>query len=301
MTTETRRCGFVAVLGAPNVGKSTLTNSLVGAKVSIVSPKVQTTRARVTAIAMAGQTQLIFVDTPGIFERPKQRLERAMVAAAWGGIEDAEFLLFMLDCERGRDRDSAAILDRLQNTTATMVLVLNKIDLINRAQLLALSAKLNKSGRFAATFMISAHSGDGVGDLKAYLAAAAPEGPWHYPADQLADMPERLLAAEVTREKIFHQLHQELPYAITVETESWKQQKDGSLRIEQVVYVRRPTQKAIVLGHGGRRIKQIGQEARLDLEEMLETKVHLFLFVKVRQNWTDDPERYREMGLDYQP
>jgi len=293
------RCGFVAILGAPNAGKSTLTNCLVGSKVSIVTPKVQTTRARITAIAIYGQSQVVFVDTPGIFRQAKRRLERAMVQAAWSGAQDADLLVLIVDAERDLDRDTIAILEGLKETGRKAYLVLNKIDMVRRENLLALAAKLNEGNTFIDTFMISALKGDGVEDLKAVLANEVPPGPWHYPEDQLADISERLLAAEITREKLFLRVHQELPYALTVETESWQERKDGSIKIDQVIYVRRDTQKAIILGKGGRLIKEIGQKAREELSEIFDTKIHLFLFVKVRDNWVDDPERYREMGLDY--
>ncbi len=295
------RCGFVALLGAPNAGKSTLTNQLVGAKVTIVSPKVQTTRARITAIAIHDESQIVFVDTPGIFEKAKRRLERAMVQAAWGGAQDADVLVLLIDAARGRDENTDAIIAGLKSEGRRAVLAINKIDTVKRESLLTLSEDLNADGIFTDTFMISALNGDGVMDLKQHLAAAVPAGPWHYPEDQLADISERLLAAEITREKLFQRLHQELPYALTVETEGWQERKDGSIKIDQVIYVRRPTQKAIVLGKGGRQVKEIGQQAREELSEILGTKVHLFLFVKVREAWADDPERYREMGLDYVP
>lgn len=293
------RCGFVALMGAPNAGKSTLTNALVGAKVSIVSPKVQTTRARMLAIALHGSSQIVLVDTPGIFTRAERRLERAMVEAAWAGAEHADIRVLLVDAERGRTKDVDAILSGLAASGSEAILVLNKVDLVRRSSLLSLSAELNDAARFTETFMISALSGDGVPDLLDYLAAHVPEGPWHYPEDQLADVPQRLLAAEITREQIFLQLHQELPYAITVETEAWKQQRDGSVRIEQVIYVRRDSQKAIVLGKRGARVQEIGRKSREQLAEILGCPVHLFLFVKVRDNWQDDPERYREMGLDF--
>ncbi|MFP6747178.1 MAG: GTPase Era [Alphaproteobacteria bacterium] len=293
------RCGFVAVLGAPNAGKSTLTNALVGSKVSIVTPKVQTTRARITAIAMHGQAQIVFVDTPGIFTNTKQRLEKAMVAAAWSGAVDADLRVLLVDAERGVDGNTRGIIDRLKKAGMKTVLVLNKIDLVRREKLLNMADSLDKEGIFTAVFMLSALKGDGVGDLLAALAEQLPPGPWHYPEDQLADIPERLLAAEITREKLFLHLHQELPYAATVETESWKTVRGGALRIEQVIYVRRGTQKAIVLGKGGQQIKQIGAESRAELTEIFGCTVHLFLFVKVREKWQDDPERYREMGLEF--
>ncbi len=293
------RCGFVALLGAPNAGKSTLTNALVGSKVSIVTPKVQTTRARITAIAIHGNAQIVFVDTPGIFVKTKQRLEKAMVAAAWSGAADADIRAVLVDADRGMDGNTRAIIAGLKKEGMTAILVINKIDLVRRENLLSLAEKLHDEGVFSEVFMISALKGDGVADLLAALASKLPLGPWHYPEDQLADISERLLAAEITREKLFLQLHQELPYASTVETESWKEVKGGALRIEQVIYVRRDTQKAIVLGKGGQQIKQIGAEAREEMAEIFGCTVHLFLFVKVRDNWQDDPERYREMGLDY--
>ncbi len=296
---DVERCGFVALLGAPNAGKSTLTNALVGSKISIVTPKVQTTRARITAIAMHGQAQIVFVDTPGIFNKTKQRLEKAMVAAAWSGAEDADLRVLLVDAERGIDGNTRGIIEGMKKAKMKAVLVLNKIDLVARESLLALADNLDKEGVFTEVFMLSALQGDGVADLLAAVAGKIPEGPWHYPEDQLADIPERLLAAEITREKLFLQLHQELPYAATVETEAWKEVKGGALRIEQVIYVRRGTQKAIVLGKGGQQIKQIGAEARAEMMEIFGVTVHLFLFVKVREKWQDDPERYREMGLDY--
>ena len=292
------RCGFIAIVGAPNVGKSTLLNRMVGTKVSIVSPKVQTTRTRVLGILIKGSVQLIFIDTPGIFQ-PRRRLDRAMVAAAWSGAADADIRAVLVDADRGMDGNTRAIIAGLKKEGMTATLVINKIDLVRRETLLALAEKLHEEGVFGEVFMISALKGDGVADLLAALAAKLPLGPWHYPEDQLADISERLLAAEITREKLFLRLHQELPYASTVETESWKTLKDGALRIEQVIYVRRDTQKAIVLGKGGQQIKQIGAEAREEMAEIFGCTVHLFLFVKVRDNWQDDPERYREMGLDY--
>ena len=296
---DVERCGFVALLGAPNAGKSTLTNALVGSKVSIVTPKVQTTRARITAIAMHGQAQIVFVDTPGIFNKTKQRLEKAMVAAAWSGAEDADLRVLLVDAERGIDGNTRGIIEGMKKAKMKAILVLNKIDLVARESLLALADNLDKEGVFTEVFMLSALQGDGVADLLAAVAGKIPEGPWHYPKDQLADISERLLAAEITREKLFLQLHQELPYAATVETEAWKEVKGGALRIEQVIYVRRGTQKAIVLGKGGQQIKQIGAEARAEMMEIFGVTVHLFLFVKVREKWQDDPERYQEMGLDY--
>lgn len=294
-----RRCGFIALVGAPNAGKSTLLNALVGSKVAIVSPKVQTTRARVLGITVEGDSQLVFVDTPGIFE-PRRRLERAMVAAAWQGAQDADLVVLLVDATLGRvHRDTWTIVAGLKKAGRPVILALNKIDAVKRPSLLALSDELNREGDFTATFMVSALTGDGLGDLRAALAKAVPEGPWLYPEDQLSDMPERLLAAEITREKLFLRLRQELPYSVTVETESWEEREDGSVAIAQVIYVQRDTQKAIVLGKGGRMIKAIGTAAREELESILERRVHLRLFVKVREDWIEDPERYRDWGLDY--
>jgi GTP-binding protein Era len=295
-------CGYVALLGAPNSGKSTLLNALVGAKVSIVSPKVQTTRARVLGIAVEGKAQIVFVDTPGIFA-PRKRLDRAMVSAAWQAAEEADISVLLVDAPRAaraRDRGSEEIAQRLATRRKPTILVLNKIDLMRPPALLALAERFNREGEFAATFMLSALRGDGVADLKRHLARAMPPGPWLFPADQLSDMPERLLAAEITRERLFHALHQELPYALTVETESWAERNDGSVRIEQTIYVERESQRAIVLGEGGARIRDVGAAARKELERLLERRVHLFLFVKVR-NWQADPERYRAIGLDFEP
>lgn len=292
------RAGFVAIVGAPNVGKSTLLNRLVGAKVSIVSPKVQTTRTRVLGICMEGASQVIFIDTPGIF-KPRRRLDRAMVSAAWGGAAGADEVLLLVDAAKGIDKDTAAIVEKLKKAGRPALLALNKIDLVKKPALLALAAELDQSGIFSDTFMISAATGDGVTDLMGFLAARVPAGPWLYPEDQLSDMPGRLTAAEITREQLYLQLHQELPYAMAVETEGWKEKDDGSVRIDLVVYVERASQKAIVLGKGGSRIKALGEAARKELEQILERRVHLFLFVKVRSNWGDDPERYRDLGLDF--
>ncbi|HYG86611.1 MAG TPA: GTPase Era [Azospirillum sp.] len=299
---EHPRCGFMALVGAPNAGKSTLLNAMIGAKVSIVSPKVQTTRSRVLGITIEGDSQLIFVDTPGIFT-PKRRLEKAMVAAAWQGASDADLVGVLVDASRrGLDDDTLDIIATLKEQGRTAILILNKIDLVkHRENLLDLTARLNETGVFTDTFMVSATTGDGVEDLRKFLAAQVSEGPWLYPEDQISDMPMRLLAAEVTREKLFLQLHQELPYAATVETEAWEEFQDGSVKIRQVVYVQRESQKAIVLGKGGARIKQIGQAARTELEAFLERRVHLMLFVKVRENWIEDPERYSVWGLDFEP
>lgn len=290
-------CGFVAVLGAPNVGKSTLVNRLVGGKVSIVSPKVQTTRGRVLGIVVSGQAQLILVDTPGIF-RPRRRLDRAMVAAAWDGAADADAIVLLVDAVRGVDGDTAAIVDRLKQQGRRAILVINKVDSVDKPKLLKLAAELAAEGPFTDTFMISALTGDGVDDLLVQLVERLPVGPWLFPEDQISDMPLRLLAAEITREKLFLQLHQELPYACAVETEAWSERKDGSVRIDQVIYVERESQKGIVLGKGGQRIKEIGAAARAELSGLLDQSVHLFLFVKVR-DWTDDPDRYRDLGLGF--
>jgi GTP-binding protein Era len=295
--TGATRCGFIALIGAPNAGKSTLINALVGSKVAIVSPKVQTTRMPVRGIAMAGQAQLVFIDTPGIFA-PKRRLDRAMVAAAWSGAHDADIVGVLIDAKRGLDEEADAIVARLAEVKQPKLLILNKVDLVEKGKLLAPTAELNKRVPFAATFMISALTGDGVADLKAWLAANVPAGPWHYPEDEISDAPLRSLAAEITREKLYLKLHQELPYQSTVETEVWKELREG-VRIEQVIYVERESQRKIVLGKGGQTIKAIGEAARRELAVILEKPVHLFLFVKVRQGWGEDPERYREMGLEF--
>jgi len=292
------RAGFVAIVGAPNVGKSTLLNRLVGTKVSIVSPKVQTTRSRVLGICIEGEAQIIFIDTPGIF-KPKRRLDRAMVAAAWGGAGDADDILLLVDASRGFDGDTRDIVKRLHQTERKVTLAINKVDLVPKPKLLKMATEMDATGVFSDIFMISAEMGSGVADLMAHLTAHVPKGPWLFPEDQISDMPGRLTAAEITREKLYLQLHHELPYAAAVETEGWKEIKDGSVRIEQVIYVERPTQKAIVLGKGGKRIKALGQAAREELEEIFERRVHLFLFVKVREKWGDDPERYRDLGLNF--
>ena len=292
------RCGYVALIGAPNSGKSTLLNRLVGRKLAIVTPKAQTTRNRLLGIAIEGPAQIVFVDTPGIFA-PRRRLDRAMVAAAWSGAEDADEALLLVDASRGIDRDTRRILDRLAGRSRRSILALNKIDLVARESLLGLTDALSREGLFDPIFMISGLKGDGVEDVKRHLAASLPQGPWLFPEDQLSDAPERLIAAEVTREQVFLQLHDELPYASTVETEQWEDKPDGSVRIEQVIYVQQPSQRAIVLGEGGKRIKTIGARARAELARMLERRVHLFLFVKVRQNWIDDRERFAALGLDY--
>jgi GTP-binding protein Era len=293
------RCGYVAILGAPNAGKSTLLNRLVGTKISIVSPKVQTTRSRVLGIALVADAQVIFIDTPGIFA-PKRRLERAMVHAAWSGAADADLVVLVVDAaRRAVGEDTLAIVDGLKKAGRTAILALNKVDLVKHEKLLGLAAEFDASGVFTDVFMISAETGDGVGDLMAALVARLPQGPWLFPEDQVSDMPMRLVAAEVTREHLFRQLHDELPYSVAVESESWEDFKDGSAKITQVVYVQRDSQKAIVLGQGGRRIRSIRQAAQGELEAMLERRVHLFLHVKVRGDWPEDRERYRDLGLEY--
>ncbi|WP_342235086.1 GTPase Era [Inquilinus sp. OTU3971] len=299
MTEAATRCGFVALIGAPNAGKSTLLNTLVGTKVAIVSPKVQTTRSRVLGILTEGATQIVFVDTPGIF-KPRRRLDRAMVAAAWAGAAEGDLVLLLVDSSlKGVREETRGIVAKLAQTQRKAILILNKIDAVRHEVLLTLAADLNASGVFSDTFMISALTGSGVGDLRRHLAGHLPEGPWLFPEDQVSDMPMRLLAAEITREKLFLRLQQELPYAVAVETEDWEEQPDGSVRISQIIYVQRDGQKAIVLGRGGQMIKAIGTAARLELEEITEQRVHLSLFVKVRENWLDDPARYSVWGLDY--
>ena len=294
----TTRCGFVALIGAPNVGKSTLVNALVGSKVTIVSRKVQTTRALIRGIVIEDNAQLILVDTPGIFS-PKRRLDRAMVSTAWSGAHDADLVCALLDAKAGIDEEADAILNKLASVAHPKILVLNKIDLIPREKLLALAQAANERLKFEHTFMISALAGDGVDDLRKTLAKSVPPGPFHYPEDQMSDAPLRHLAAEITREKIYRQLHQELPYQSTVETDSWTERKDKSVRIEQTIFVERESQRKIVLGKGGATIKSIGADARKEIAEIVGVPVHLFLFVKVRENWGDDPDRYREMGLDF--
>ncbi|MET3661334.1 GTPase Era [Aquamicrobium ahrensii] len=296
--TPSTRSGFVALIGAPNAGKSTLLNQLVGAKVSIVTHKVQTTRALVRGIATHGPAQVVFVDTPGIF-KPRRRLDTAMVTTAWGGARDADVVLVLIDAERGIKGDADTILERLADVRQPKVLVLNKVDRVKRENLLALASIANERVAFERTFMVSALTGSGCEDLLDYLAEKLPAGPWYYPEDQISDLPMRQLAAEITREKLYLRLHQELPYSSHVETERWEERKDGSVRIEQVIYVERDSQKKIVLGHKGETIRAIGEASRMEIGEILDQKVHLFLFVKVRENWGDDPERYREMGLDF--
>jgi GTP-binding protein Era len=297
MTAEQTRCGFCAVIGAPNAGKSTLVNQLAGSKVSIVSRKAQTTRARIRAIAVEGNAQIVFVDTPGIFA-PRRKLDTAMVANAWSGAGEADAVLLIVDARKGIDDEVRTIIAGLGDANLKPALVLNKVDAVPRDKLLPLSEQLTALYAFPRVFMVSAINGDGVADLKHYIAAQMPEGPWLYPGDQTADIQLRFLASEITREKLYERLHDELPYASTVETETWEERKDGSVRIGQIIFVERDSQKMIVLGKGGQTIKQIGQLARSELEALFERKVHLFLFVKVRENWAEDPERLRNMGLD---
>jgi len=291
-------CGMIGLLGRPNAGKSTLLNTLVGSKVSIVTHKVQTTRSRIIGICMQGNAQLVFVDTPGIVA-PRRRLEQAMVEAAWRGARGADLVVVLIDAQGGFDDSTPLILKRLAGTEEIVVVAINKVDLVKKERLLDLAGELNSAFSLAGIFMISALTGDGVSDLREFLAAAVPAGPWLYPADQIADISQRFLAAEITREKLFLKLHQELPYATTVEPESWKELPDGSVRIEQLIYVLRANQKGIVLGKGGATIKAIGESARRDLEKVLDRRVHLILFVKARPGWLDEPERYREIGLEF--
>ncbi|MGR3542394.1 MAG: GTPase Era [Hasllibacter sp.] len=300
MTDAPTRAGFVALIGEPNAGKSTLLNRMVGAKVSIVTHKVQTTRARIRGVAMHGPSQIVFVDTPGLF-RPRRRLDRAMVAAAWGGASDADVVVLLIEAHRGLTDGVRAILDRLEEAPpkAPVVLAINKIDRVPRDRLLGLTAEMAGAFDFAEVFMISAEKGFGADDLKAWLAGRMPEGPWLYPEDQIADLPLRMLAAETTREKLTLRLHQELPYQLTVETEGWEDRGDGSVRIDQVIYVAREGHRGIVLGKGGETVKAVGQAAREDLAAFLERKVHLFLQVKVREKWLDEAARFEAMGLDF--
>ena len=292
------RCGFVALIGAPNVGKSTLVNALVGAKVTIVSRKVQTTRALIRGIVIENNAQIVLVDTPGIF-LPKRRLDRAMVSTAWSGAHDADLVCVLLDAKTGIDEEAEAILAKAASVNHDKILVINKVDLVQREKLLALAQAANERMTFTRTFMISAISGDGVDDIRKTLAEMVPPGPFLYPEDQMSDAPMRQLAAEITREKIYQKLHQELPYQSTVETDKWEERKDKSVRIEQTIFVERESQRKIVLGKGGATIKSIGADSRKELMQILDVPVHLFLFVKVRENWGEDPDRYREMGLDF--
>jgi GTPase len=292
------RAGFVSLIGVPNAGKSTLINALVGAKVSIVSRKAQTTRAQIRGIAIEGESQIVFVDTPGIFA-PKRRLDRAMVASAWSGAADADAICLLVDARKAGTPETASVLEGLASVKKPRMLAINKIDMIERSLLLALAERLNATLSFDETFMISALTGSGVPAMRRSLAARMPEGPWLYPEDQIADAPLRFLAAEITRESLFERLHDELPYRSTIETELWEERKDGSVRIEQTIYVERDSHKKIVIGEKGATIKAIGQSARKGIAEAAEQRVHLFLFVKVRENWQEDPERYREMGLEF--
>lgn len=291
-------CGFVALIGPANAGKSTLLNSLTGEKLSIVTHKAQTTRMRVRGIALVENTQIIFVDTPGIF-KPQRRLDRAMVQAAWESMQEADSVVLVIDAARGLNEDAKAIMEGLQRAKRSAVLALNKIDLLPRENLLPLTNTFNESGLFTRTFLISARSGDGVEDLRAFLAHAMPSGAWLYPEDQLSDLTERLMASEITREKIFLRLHEELPYDSTVETEAWKELKDGGARVDQIIYIRRASQKPIVLGKGGQTLKQIGEAARLEMQKSFGRRIHLFLHVKVNEKWLDEPARYRMMGLQF--
>lgn len=293
-----RRCGYVAIVGAPNAGKSTLVNALVGTKVSIVSPKVQTTRFRVLGILMSGPAQVILVDTPGIFQ-PRRRLDRAMVAAAWNGAADADLVCLLVDAHRGYDDDTRAIVEKLRDAKRKAMLILNKVDAVKKEKLLALAADLHAEGLFTDVFMISALKGDGLAPLSKLFAERVPQGPWMFPEDEVSDLPQRMLAAEITREKAFLKLHEELPYALTVETEQWEERPDGSARVDQVIYIQRESQKAIVVGKGGHQIKAIGAAAREELEALLERRVHLFLHVKVKEDWQDRRTHYSEMGLDF--
>src|SRR3954453_3246030 len=295
---EARRCGFIALIGAPNAGKSTLTNALVGSKVSIVSRKVQTTRALMRGIAMHEDAQLVFMDTPGIFA-PRRRLDRAMVTPAWGGAHDADIVVLLIDAKKGIDEEAEVILSKLSGVNQPKALALNKIDLVNKSALLSLAQIVNAKTKFDATFMVSALTGDGIAALKGWLAEHSPAGPWHYPEDQVSDAPMRSLAAEITREKLFDRLHQELPYQATVETESWKELRDGSVRVEQTIYVERESERKIVLGKGGAAIKAIGPDSRGEISRVAEQNILLFLFLKVREGWGDDPERYRSMGIEF--
>lgn len=297
-TQNVTRCGFVALIGAPNAGKSTITNNFVGSKVSIVSPKVQTTRTLVKGIGVYGETQIIFIDTPGIF-KPKRRLDRAMVGSAWDGVGDADIIVLVVDAKRGFDDETRSIIARLKKRKLDAVLVLNKVDLVQKEKLLGLSAALNAEFPFKETFFISAQTGQNTEDFYQYLADNLPQSPWYYPEDQISDMPLKLLAAEIVREKLFLFLHQELPYTLTVEPELWERRDDGSVRAEITIYVERDNQKIIVLGKGGSMIKRIGQAARCELEDLLEDRIHLFLFVKVRENWQEDAARYSAWNLNF--
>jgi GTP-binding protein Era len=298
MADASTRCGFIALIGAPNVGKSTLINALVGTKVAIVSHKVQTTRALLRGIAAVGSAQLVFIDTPGIFA-PRRRLDRAMVSTAWMGAREADITGVLIDARRGLDEEARTILDQLSDVRRSKILLINKVDLVDKPALLGTAEAANRHIAFDGTFMISALTGDGVADVKRWLAEHVPQGPWHYPEDQITDASMRHLAAEITREKLYSRLHQELPYQSTVETSRWTELNDGSTRIEQTIYVERESQRKIVLGKGGQTLKAIGAEARREIAAMIDAPVHLFLLVRVRERWGDDPDRYREMGLEF--
>lgn len=299
MNEPATRCGFVALLGAPNAGKSTLLNAVVGAKVSIVTPKVQTTRARITGIRIIGASQIIFIDTPGIFA-PKRRLDRAMVDAAWSGADGADIAVLLVDAVKGLDHDTRRILDRFSETGRSLIIAINKVDSVTKQRLLPLAAEIAANNVVEETFMISALRGDGVDDLLADLAGRMPSSPWLYPEDQISDVPMRMMAAEITREKLFMSLHQELPYGLSVETEMWTDvAPKGTVRIDQIIYVAKEGHKPMVLGRGGQMLKRIGTAARLELQEIMDCKVHLFLHVKVRPNWLEEPARYREIGLEF--
>ncbi len=299
MSKDITRCGFVALIGAPNAGKSTITNNFVGSKVSIVSPKVQTTRTLVKGIGIYKNTQIIFLDTPGIF-KPKRRLDKAMVSSAWDGVTDADMIVLVVDAKRGFDDETRSIIAKLNKRKIEAILVLNKIDLVQKDKLLGLTQSLNQEGNFKETFFVSAETGQNTEELYEYIANNLPESPWYYPEDQISDMPLKMLSAEIVREKLFLYLRQELPYELTVEPELWERREDGSIRAEITIYVARDSQKIIVLGRNGQMIKRIGQSARKEIEELLEERVHLFLFVKVRENWQDDAERYSLWGLKFQ-
>ncbi|MFV0626509.1 MAG: GTPase Era [Alphaproteobacteria bacterium] len=298
MENNQTRCGFVALIGAPNAGKSTITNNFVGSKVSIVSSKVQTTRTLVRGINIFENSQIIFIDTPGIF-KPKRRLDRAMVSSAWNGANDADIIVLVVDAKRGFDEETREIIKKLNENKLEAILLLNKIDLVKKENLLSLIAQLNSVGKFKETFMASALTGKHIDDFYRYLAENLPLSPWFYPEDQISDMPLKLLAAEITREKLFTYLHQEIPYALTVETDLWERREDGSVKAQQTIYVERENQRSIILGKGGLMIKRIGQSARIELEDLIDSKVHLFLFVKVRENWMNDSSRYEDWNLDF--
>lgn len=296
---DNKRCGFVSLIGAPNAGKSTITNNFVGSKVSIVSPKAQTTRTMVKGIGIfEDTTQIVFIDTPGIF-KPKRRLDRSMVQSAWSGVKDADIITLVVDAKRGFDDETRQIIDQLNKRQVTAILVLNKIDIVIKEKLLPLAAALNEYGNFEATFMVSAETGHNIQDFYRYVASKLPISPWYYPEESMSDLPLRLLAAEIVREKLFLYMQEEIPYSVTVEPESWERREDNSVRAEMTIYVEREGQKRIVIGHQGSMIKKIGQTARGELEHLLDDKIHLFLFVKVRENWSEDPARYEPWGLTF--